>query len=415
MIRPLELFIGLRYTRAKRRNHFISFISLTATLGIVLGVAALITVLSVMNGFGNELRQRTLGAVSHVTIKAARGPLRDPQKVIAATADLKAVTGRAPYVSAQGMLVSPLGSRGAVIRGIDPEAEKSVSIFHRKMVSGSLANLKSGAYGIVVGSEIAWRLGIEPGSTISVLSSRVQITPAGILPRSKRFRVVGIFNLNFADYDGAMALVHIDDARRLNQIGKGVTGVRLKLGDLFAAPALARDLQASLGEGYRVRDWTRENANFFRALRIEKTAMFIILLLAVAVAAFNIVSMLVMLVTDKEGDIAILRTLGLSPGSVMGIFIIHGAILGVLGTLAGALGGVLLASNIDAVIKFFEQVFQATLFTKDIYYYTGLKADLQWPDVITIVIASLVLTVVATLYPARRAAALEPAQALHHE
>jgi len=386
-----------------------------ATVGIVLGVAALITVLSVMNGFGNELRQRILGAVSHVTIVANQGPLRDPQKIINSVKNLPGVNGFAPYISSQGMLVSELGSRGAILRGIDPEAEKSVSIFHQKMVSGTLSNLKSGEYGIIVGSEIAWRLGIEPGSWLSVLSSRTQITPAGILPRSKRFRVVGIFELKMTEYDGALALLHIDDARRLNQIGAGVTGVRLKLDDLYMAPRVARELQDKLGTGYRVNDWTQENANFFRALRIEKTAMFIILLLVIAVAAFNIVSMLVMLVTDKEGDIAILRTLGMSPGRIMAVFIIHGAILGLFGTLVGALSGVLLSSNIDVVIRFFEQIFHATLFTEDIYYYTGLKADLQWTDVYTIIIASLILTIAATIYPARRAASLDPAQALHHE
>ena len=415
MIRPLELFIGLRYTKARRHNQFISFISLAAILGIVLGVAALITVLSVMNGFGNELRQRILGAVSHVTITADRGPLRDPQKIVNATGGLSGVTGRAPYIAAQGMLVSPLGARGVVLRGIDPEAEKSVAVFHQKMTHGALANLKSGEYGIVIGAEIAWRLGIDPDSWVTVLSSRTQITPAGILPRSKRFRVVGVFELNMTEYDGALALLHIDDARRLHQTGAGVTGVRLKLDDLFAAPRVARDLQNKLGADYRVRDWTQENANFFRALRIEKTAMFIIMFLAIAVAAFNIVSMLVMLVTDKEGDIAILRTLGMSPARVMAIFIIHGAILGSIGTLVGAFSGVLLASNIDAVIRFFEQILQAQLFTEDIYYSTGLKADLQWADVITIVVGSLMLTIAATIYPARRAASLEPAQALHRE
>ena len=415
MIRPLELYIGLRYTKARRHNHFISFISLAATLGIVIGVAALITVLSVMNGFGNELRQRILGAVSHVSITANRGPLQDTQKIVNIAGGLSGVKGRAPYISAQGMLVSTLGSRGVMLRGIDPEAEKSVAVFHQKMTHGALSNLKSGEYGIVIGAEIAWRLGIDPGSYITVLSSRTQITPAGILPRSKRFRVVGIFKLNMTEYDGALALLHIDDARRLHQTGAGVTGVRLKIDDLFAAPRVARDLQNKLGADYRVRDWTQENANFFRALRIEKTAMFIIMFLAIAVAAFNIVSMLVMLVTDKEGDIAILRTLGMSPARVMSIFIIHGAILGTIGTLVGALSGVLLASNIDAVIRFFEQIFQAQLFTEDIYYTTGLNADLQWVDVITIVVASLMLTIAATIYPARRAAALEPAQALHRE
>lgn len=415
MIQPLELFIGLRYTRARRRNHFISFISLMATLGIVLGVTALITVLSVMNGFGNELRGRILGAVSHVTITANRGPLRDWKTVLDTTKGVGGVRGRAPYVSGQGMLVSELTSRGALVRGIDPRAEKEVAEFHRKMTSGALVNLVPGRYGIVVGSEIAWRLGIETGSYISVLSSRAQVTPAGILPRYKRFKVVGIFEMGITDYDGSLALIHIDDARRLYQTGSGVTGVRLRLDDLFRAPGLAADLQKHLGSRYRVRDWTQEHASFFRALRIEKTAMFIIMLLAIAVAAFNIVSMLVMLVTDKEGDIAILRTLGMSPGSVMGVFMIHGAILGVVGTLAGATAGVLLTVNIDAVVRFFEWVFQAQLFTADIYYYTGLNPDLRWLDVAIITLASLALTVGATLYPARRAATVQPAQALHYE
>lgn len=415
MIRPLELYIGLRYTRARRHNHFISFISLMATLGIVLGVTALITVLSVMNGFGNELRQRILGAVSHVTITSEKGFVRDKKIIIASTADLSGVVGRAPYIAAQGMLMSPLGTRGALLRGIDPELEKSVSVFHEKMIYGSLSDLKSGEYGIIVGSEIAWRLGIDPDSYVTVLSSRTQISPFGMLPRSKRFRVVGIFELSMTDYDGGLALLHIDDARVLHQMGAGVTGIRLKVDELFAAPGIALKLENTLGPEFRVQDWTKENANFFRALRIEKTAMFIIMFLVVAVAAFNIVSMLVMLVTDKEGDIAILRTLGMSPSNVMKIFIIHGAILGVFGTLAGAVSGVLLASNINAVIGFFELVFQAQLFTADIYYDTGLKPDLQWADVSIIVIASLLLTIAATIYPARQAARLDPAKALHHE
>lgn len=415
MIKPLELYIGLRYTKARRHNHFISFISLMATLGIILGVMALITVLSVMNGFGNELRQRILGAVSHVTITAERGTLQDPQKIINATKGQPAVIGRAPYISAQGMLVSSLGSRGAMLRGIDPEAEKSVAVFHQKMIFGALSDLKSGEYGIIIGSEIAWRLGIDPDSYVTVLSSRTQITPFGMLPRSKRFRVVGIFELNMTDFDGALALLHIDDARRLHQIGSGVTGIRLMLDSLFMAPRVAEDLQKKLGPDYRVRDWTHENASFFRALRIEKTAMFIIMFLVVAVAAFNIVSMLVMLVTDKEGDIAILRTLGMSPDRVMMIFIIHGAILGIFGTLLGAISGVLLASNIDVVIRFFELIFQGQLFTEDIYYDTGLNADLQLGDVLTIVFASLLLTIAATIYPARQAALVDPAQALNHE
>lgn len=415
MIRPLELFIGLRYTRARRSNHFISFISLMAAIGIVLGVTALITVLSVMNGFGNDLRNRMLGAVSHVTVAADRGALRDWSSVLTRTSSMAGVEGAAPYVEGQGMLVSDTTSRGALVRGIDPVAETRVAQFHQKMTAGSLDDLKPGEYGVVIGSEIAWRLGIEMGSSVSVLSSRAQITPAGILPRYKRFRVVGIFEMGVSDYDGSLALIHLEDARRLYQTGTGVTGIRIQLADLFFAPAMAASLQSELGDHYVVNDWTRENASFFRALRIEKTAMFIIMMLAIAVAAFNIVSMLVMLVTDKEGDIAILRTVGMSPGSVMGVFMIHGAILGVVGTLAGATAGVLLTLNIDSVVRFFETVFQAQLFTADIYYNTALKPDLRWVDVSVITVASLLLTISATFYPARRAASINPAQALHYE
>ncbi|MCG6975426.1 MAG: lipoprotein-releasing ABC transporter permease subunit [Acidiferrobacterales bacterium] len=415
MIRPLELFIGLRYTRARRSNHFISFISLMAAIGIVLGVTALITVLSVMNGFGNDLRSRMLGAVSHVTVTADRGALRDWSAVLDQANSMQGVEGAAPYVEGQGMLVSDSSSRGAMVRGIDPVAETRVARFQQKMTSGSLDNLKPGEYGIIIGSEIAWRLGLEMGSSVSVLSSRAQITPAGILPRYKRFHVVGIFEMGISDYDGSLALIHIDDARRLYQTGTGVTGIRMQLADLFFAPAMAAELQSKLGDHYVVNDWTRENASFFRALRIEKTAMFIIMMLAIAVAAFNIVSMLVMLVTDKEGDIAILRTVGMSPGSVMGVFMIHGAILGVFGTIAGASAGVLLTLNIDSVVRFFESVFQAQLFTADIYYNTALNPELRWADVTVITISSLLLTISATLYPARRAASINPAQALHYE
>jgi lipoprotein-releasing system permease protein len=415
MIRPLELFIGLRYTRARRSNHFISFISLMAAIGIVLGVTALITVLSVMNGFGNDLRSRMLGAVSHVTVTADRGALRDWSAVLDQANSMQGVEGAAPYVEGQGMLVSDSSSRGAMVRGIDPVAETRVARFQQKMTSGSLDNLKPGEYGIIIGSEIAWRLGLEMGSSVSVLSSRAQITPAGILPRYKRFHVVGIFEMGISDYDGSLALIHIDDARRLYQTGTGVTGIRMQLADLFFAPSMAAELQSKLGDHYVVNDWTRENASFFRALRIEKTAMFIIMMLAIAVAAFNIVSMLVMLVTDKEGDIAILRTVGMSPGSVMGVFMIHGAILGVFGTIAGASAGVLLTLNIDSVVRFFESVFQAQLFTADIYYNTALNPELRWADVTVITISSLLLTISATLYPARRAASINPAQALHYE
>ncbi|MEJ2107445.1 MAG: lipoprotein-releasing ABC transporter permease subunit [Acidiferrobacteraceae bacterium] len=414
MIRPLELFIGLRYLRARRRNHFISFISVMAGLGIVLGVTALITVLSVMNGFGQELRDRILGAVSHVTVHAAHGPLRDWQAVNEKISRLPHVRATAPYVEGEGMISLAGNSQPTVVRGIDPQRTERVSTFRNHMREGSLDDLRPGRFGVVLGSELAWRLGAGVGSRINLLSSRVQVTPAGLLPRSKTLTVVGIFQLGISEYDGGLALMNLDDASRIF-FSHGVTGIRLDLDDLFAAPAVSRDIDRILGKKYRAIDWTEQHASFFRALRLEKIAMFVIMMLVVAVAAFNIVSMLIMMVTEKEGDIAILRTLGLSPRSIMGIFMINGGILGIGGTLAGVLGGVLLADNIQAVVQFFEDLFGAQLFSQDIYYYTGLVGDIHWPDVIVIAIASLVVTVLATVYPARRASLVQPSEALRYE
>lgn len=414
MIRPLELFIGLRYTRAKRRNHFISFISVMATLGIVLGITAMITVLSVMNGFGNELRQRILGVVSHVSITTPTGRLRDWQG-LAANLNDERIIGAAPYVEGQAMLTGDNGSRGVVVRGIDSAREQQVVDINAHMIQGALGQLRDGEYGIILGRQLAWRIGATLDSKVSLVASETMITPAGLMPRFKQFRVVGIFEMGVGYYDDGFALVHLADAARVYRKGNTVTGLRLKLDDLFDAKPLAHTLEKQLGKGYRILDWSTQQANFFRALKIEKTAMFITLTLIIAVAAFNIVSMLMMLIADKQADIAIFRTLGLSPGSILQIFLYHGMLLGTFGTALGVLFGVTLSLNISNVIGFFERLTGSKLMSDDVYYVSTIVADLHWQDVGLIALASFLLTLMAAAFPAWRAAGIAPAQALRYE
>jgi len=415
MTLPFEVFVGLRYTRAKRRNHFISFISLISMLGVALGVAALIVVLSVMNGFGKELRDRILGVVSHVTITGERGALDDWPGLGERLGGGALVVGSAPYVQGQGMLSHAKATSGVLVRGIDPAREPAVSDIGRKLTVGSLEDLKPGEFGIILGRELAWKLGVEPGSMLTLITPQGQVTAAGLLPRLKRFTVVGLFEVGMYEYDSGLALLHIEDAALLYQMPGQVSGLRLKLADIYAAPAFGVDLRDRLGPEFRVRDWTREHANFFRALKIEKRVMMIILLLIVAVAAFNMVSSLVMLVTDKQADIAILRTLGLSPRGVMGIFMVQGSIIGVIGTLSGVVGGILLALNVESAVHFLEQMLNFTFLAKDVYYITDLPSDIRADDVITITFASLLMGLLATLYPAWRAARIQPAEALRYE
>ncbi len=415
MIRPVELFVGLRYIRARRRDHFISFISLISILGITLGIAALITVLSVMNGFGKELRSRILGVVSHVTVTGLDGRLSDWRSAATRVQQNPRVTGQAPYVLGQAMAARGKSVNGVFVRGVVPAQERSVSEIGDRMVDGSLDALKPGEFGVVIGAALAWKLDLAIGSPLTLVVPQAQATPAGLLPRFKRFTVVGIFRVDMYEYDSGLVLTHMDDAARLYQLGNAVSGLRLKLDSLEEAPYVANEIASALGPDYRASDWTREHGNFFRALKIEKTVMFIILLLIVTVAMFNVVSTLVVIVTEKESDIAILRTLGLSPRGVMGVFMVQGAVVGVIGTAVGTLFGVLLAYNVEGLVQLLERMFQISFLSADVYLISELPSDLRWNDVAMISGASLVLALLSTIYPAWRASKVQPAEALRYE
>ena len=415
MFRPLELFVGLRYTHSKRRTHFISFISMTSMLGIALGVTALITVLSVMNGFEKELRDRILGMASHATVTTYAGRMADWQGLSQTLEEQSSIIAMAPYVQGESMLSQGKRVSGAIIRGVMPGMEGGVSDVVSHINGGDLTLLKAGEYNIILGSELAIVLGVGVGDSVTVVSPQVTIGPTGILPRLRRFTVVGVFEVGMFEYDRGVALVHIKDAARLFSLDDNVTGLRLKLEDIYDAPRLARELSAQLPGGYRVEDWTRQHANFFRAVKTEKRVMFIILTLIVAVAAFNIVSTLIMVVTDKRSDIAILRTLGASPGSIMKIFIIQGVVIGVLGTAMGVAGGLGLALNVETIVPAIESFFNVEFLAADVYYISEVPSELHWKDVWVMASVSMGLSLLATLYPAWRAARTHPAEALRYE
>jgi lipoprotein-releasing system permease protein len=412
---PLELFIGLRYTRAKRRNHFISFISLISMLGIALGVMALIVVLSVMNGFEKELRERILGMVSHVTVSSLDDSLKDWRSLSNDIRNNDAVVGSAPYVEAEAMLSNLSSVSGAIIRGIDPEFEPQVSEIHEHMTFGKLSDLVAGEYGIVLGTGLANSLNVVPGDRVTMITPQASASPVGLLPRLRRFNVVGLFEIGVYEYDRSSAIIHTEDASRLFRLGGGVTGLRLKLQDMDAAPQVRNQIKRQVGFDYWVSDWTLRHSNYFKAVKTEKTVMFIILSLIVAVAAFNIVSTLVMVVADKQADIAILRTIGMSPTSIMWVFMVQGTIIGVVGTLLGLGSGVLIASYIDVIIPALEQFFQTQFLPTGVYPITELPSDMQQSDVIKISVLSFLISVLATLYPALRAAKTKPAEALSYE
>ena len=412
---PYELWIGLRYTRAKRRNHFISFISMISMAGIALGVAALIVVLSVMNGFQKELRTRILGVASHVQVSGMGGELADWPAVAAASAQHPRVLATAPFVQGQGMLTFDQGVRGTMIRGILPAQEEKVAGFREHMRAGRWEALEPGGFGIILGSDLAAALGARLGDKVALIVPQGTVTPAGVAPRLKSFRVVGVFEVGMFEYDSGLALIHMEDAQKLYRMDDRVSGVRLKLDDLFQAPRVSRDLMATLEGELFVSDWTRSHANFFRAVQIEKNMMFIILSLIVAVAAFNIVSTMVMAVTDKQADIAILRTLGATPRSILQIFMVQGCLIGVIGLGLGVAGGVALALNVDVVVPLIERLLGTQFLAKDVYYISQLPSELQWSDVATVTVVAFVLALAATIYPSMRAARVNPAEALRYE
>jgi lipoprotein-releasing system permease protein len=410
-----ELLVGLRYTRARRRNRFIGVNSLVSMIGIAVGVWALIVVLSVMNGFQKEVRTRILGVASHVQLSGAGNRLTDWPAVAKFAAQHPRVVGTAPYVNAQAMLSAGQAVRGAIVRGILPGEEEKVADLGRHMRAGSLDLLRPGEFGTVLGADLARSLGVLPGDKIAVIAPQGLVTPAGVIPRLKQFIVVGIFEAGIVDADSALALVNLRDAQVLYQMGEAVSGVRLKLDDLFAARSVARELLAQLPQDVYATDWTRSHANFFRAVEIEKRVMFIILALIILVAAINIVSTLVVAVTDKQADIAILRTLGAAPGSVMQVFIVQGMVIGVVGTAIGIALGIVTALNIDVIVPAIESAFQIKFLSKDVYLIPDLPSDLQAGDVTAVAAMALALSFLATLYPSWRASRLNPAEALRYE
>lgn len=414
---PFEWTIGLRYTRAGRRsarNSFISFISLISMAGIALGVAALIVVLSVMNGFQKEVRDRMLSVLSHVEVFDASGSLPDWQATAAEVQRHPRVRGAAPYVDAQAMVTRDDVVRGIMVRGILPDQELRVSAVASQIVQGSLTDLRAGEFNIVIGSELARSLRLRLGDKLTLIAPQGQVTPAGVLPRLKQFTVAGVFSAGHYEYDASLVFIQMDDAEKLFRLA-GPSGLRLRLDDMQRAPEVAAELAAMLPGNLYIRDWSQQNRNWFAAVQTEKRMMFIILTLIIAVAAFNLVSTLVMTVTDKQADIAILRTLGASPASVMKIFVIQGALVGLLGTGIGVLLGVLVALNIDVIVPFIEALFHVQFLPRDIYLISALPSDLRWPDVWQIGGMAVVLAFLATLYPSWRAARVRPADALRHE
>jgi lipoprotein-releasing system permease protein len=414
---PYELALGWRYTRAgraTRRNGFISFISGVSMLGIALGVAALIIVLSVMNGFQKEVRDRMLGVVSHIEIYGAGGgALPDVDKTIAEARRNPQVVGAAPFIAAQSLLARGEDMRGAIVRGIDPAREPEVTDLAAGM-KRALSRLKPGEFGVLLGSELARNLGVQQGDPVTLIAPGGQITPAGVVPRLKQMTVVGTFDTGHYEYDSGLAIIHQDDAMKIFRL-EAPSGVRLKLKDLHQAPEVAAELANTLTGHPVVRDWTQQNRTWFAAVQVEKRMMFIILTLIVAVAAFNLVSTLVMTVTDKRADIAILRTLGASPGSIMGIFVVQGAAVGVIGTLAGLVLGLAVALNIDVIVPAIEHLLQVSFLPRDIYLISKMPSDPQQSDILPIAVISLVLAFVATIYPSWRASRVNPAEALRYE
>lgn len=415
MFKPLPLYIGLRYTRAKRRNHFISFISLSSMLGIALGVTALITVLSVMNGFEKELRVRMLGMSAHIVV-TVKESLEDWQTLRQQLLKQSHIESVAPFIQGQAMITFQDRAQGTFLQGIEPQLELTISQVQQKMLSGQITDLRAGEFGIILGSELKETLGVEVGEKVTLVVPQMSVTPVGVLPRMKRLTVQGVFSVGMHEYDSGLVLLHAEDAAKILRLPPGhVHGLNIKVDELFDAPKISRVLQEQLMWGFNVYDWTYRHANFFKAIQMEKRVMFIILTLIIAVAAFNIVSTLVMVVTDKQADIAILRTLGATPQTVMAIFIVQGTLLGFSGTLLGLMGGIGLALNIETLVPAIEHLFNIDFISSDVYYISDLPSSLEWLDVFRIAMMSLLISLLATIYPAFRAAKTQPAEALRYE
>ncbi len=416
MTRSYELFIGGRYLRSSRGNRFISFISTISMVGVAIGVAVLIVVLSVMNGFESELRHRILSLTSHATISAFGVGLPDWRDTANRIAESPEVVASAPYIEEQGLLIGNEESSGAMVIGVLPDQERKVSSIADKMASGAFGDLVPGEYRIILGAELAKALGVTVGGRVVLVTSMRSTTPAGVMPRWRAFKVVGTFSAGMYEYDRNLAYVHLEDAARLYRMGEKVTGLRLQLVDMFDAPRVVRSLALSLGgEGYYIDDWTRKHENFFRSIQLTKTVMFIILLLVVGVAAFNIVSTLVMAVKEKQADIAILRTMGAAPRSILTIFVTQGTAIGMIGTIAGIALGVLISLNLESLVHGLEHLLGTQFMDAQVYYMSDLPAVVQWADVAKISVTAFGLCCLSTLYPAWRAARTQPARALRHD
>ncbi len=413
---PFELQLGLRYTRAKRRNGFISFISFSSIAGIALGVMALIVVMSIMNGFQHELRERILSLTAHIEITGYQKRLHDWQSVAQQVQGAPHVLAAAPVIEEQAMLTHGKVVKGVIVRGVDPRLEPGVSKLAQDMVQGRLENLSQQRYGILLGRDLAEALGVSVGDKVTLIAPQASATIVGVLPRFKRMTVVGIFSVGMYEYDAGLAVVNIQDAAKIYRYPKDtVSALVLRLDDLFAVQAVREALAQRLSETLYMVDWTQRHTNFFRAVQMEKRMMFIVLALIIMVAAFNIVSMMVMVVTDKQSDIAVLKTLGATPGQIQWIFMIQGLIIGLSGTLIGVVLGVVLALNLDVVVPFIEQLFGFHFFPPDVYYISEVPSRLAWADVEAVALLAFVLTLVATLYPAWRAAHVQPVEALRYE
>lgn len=413
MFRPLELFIGLRYTRAKRRNQFISFISTVSIVCIAISVIALITVMSVMNGFDYQMKSRILGAISHATVSGIGESVQDWPRALKIAEANPHVLGAAPYVETEAYLDAHRSS-GALVRGIEPAQESKVVDIGKHMVEGKLDELTPGSWNIVLGRELAMTLGVSVGDRLTMVVQQLRATPMGGVPRMRSFHVVGVFELGMEQFDSGLALINMSDAEKLNDLS-GPTGIRLRLDDLFNARPVANALADKLGQVYRVQTWMDTNANLFAALSMEKMVMFIILSLIILVAVINLISMLMMLVTDKQADIAILRTLGATPRSIMGVFMVQGLLVGFVGIGTGVGLGSLLSWKLPGIIKWIEHTFHVTFLSPDVYYISEVPSRLQLHDVIWVALLTFTFSLLATLYPAWRASRTQPAQALRYE